>query len=201
MSRISWGKCRIFVKDTDDSTSKWKELLTPILDSTFLTPTKGDKQEAKIEGGENEDVKYKRSTYAVTFNIRKGKLPNGQTRPKPFPSLDGVVEHHFAILLQPEDPTCEGFHIADCTVTVDDNYDTANGAIWAITMDALKAEIGDTVKWGVVTLGTTGSGSSATNTIAFTEGSSFDADSGEGSSAFTLAASEVILVSSTAVAA
>lgn len=199
MSRISWGKPRIFVRDNDDSSAKWKELLTPVENSTVLTPTKGDKVEAKIEGGENEDVKYKRSTYAVTFNIRKGKLPNGNIRPKPFPSIDGRVDHHYSVLLQPEDPTCEGFYIADCTVTVDDTYNTNDGAMWQVLMDALKAEVGDTVKWGVVTLATSGSGSSVTNTIAFTEGSSYD--TGEGTAAFELEASEVILASSTAVAA
>lgn len=166
--------------------------------STSLNPTKGDKLEAKIEGGENEDVKYKRSTYQLLYNIRKGKLPGGTTRPKPFPSIDGIVEHHYGVLLQPEDPTCEGFYIADCTVTVDDTYDTTNGGMWQVQMDALKADVGDTVKWGVVTLSTSGSGSSATNTIAFTEGSSHD--SGEGTAAFVLAASTVELVTSTAVA-
>lgn len=199
MSRISWGKCRIFVKDNDATSANWKELITPAEGSTVLSVTKGDKLEAKIEGGENEDVKYKRSTYALAFNIRKGKLPNGNARPKPFPSIDGRVEHHFAVLLQPEDPTCEGFYIADCTVTVDDTYDTSEGGMWQIQMDALKADVGDTVKWGVVTLSKTGGGSSETDTIAFTEGSSYD--TGEGTAAFVLAASTVELVTSTAVAA
>lgn len=199
MSRISWGKPRIFVKDTDDNTAVWKELITPAEGSTTLTVTKGDKLEAKIEGGENEDVKYKRSTYQLAFNIRKGKLSNGNLRPKPFPSIDGRVEHHFAVLLQPEDPTCEGFYIADCTVTVDDTYDTTEGAMWQVLMDALKAEVGDTVKWGVVTLAKTGTGSSETDTIAFTEGSSHD--TGEGTAAYTLPAATVVLATSTAVAA
>ena len=58
MAVIGWGKPRIFVKDLDASSPKWEELPTPVEDSTQLTTTKGDKQEAKIEGGENEDVKY-----------------------------------------------------------------------------------------------------------------------------------------------
>lgn len=58
MAVIGWGKPRIFIKDLDASSPKWEELPTPVEDSTQLTTTKGDKQEAKIEGGENEDVKY-----------------------------------------------------------------------------------------------------------------------------------------------
>lgn len=197
MSRISWGKPRIFVKDTDDNSAKWKELITPVEDSTQLTVTKGDKLEAKIEGGENEDVKYKRSTYLVSYNIRKGKLPNGNQRPKPFPSIDGRVEHHHAILLQPEDATCEGFYIADTTVTVDDVFTAADGGMWQIQMDALRAASGDTVKWGIVTI----SGTAGSEKISFTEGSSFDSGSpGEASAALSITNQDVVLAASTAVA-
>ena len=54
MAVIGWGKPRIFVKDLDDQSAKWIELPTPVEDSTQLSTEKGDKQEAKIEGGENE---------------------------------------------------------------------------------------------------------------------------------------------------
>ena len=196
MSRISWGKPRIFVKDNDDSNSNWTELITPVESSTTLTVTKGDKLEAKIEGGENEDVKYKRSTYQTAFNIRKGKLPNGNLRAKPFPSIDGRVDHHYGLLLQPEDPTCEGFLIEDNTVTVDDTFDTTDGAMWQILMDALRAAEGDTVKWGLVTL----SGSAGSRKISFTEGSSFDSGiTGEGTAAKTITNADVVEVASTAV--
>ena len=197
MSRISWGKPRLFVKDTDTSGAKWQELYTPVEDSTQLTVSKGDKMEAKIEGGEAEDVKYKRSTYSVAYNIRKGKEPGGATQRKlPFHSIDGYVEKHFALLLQPEDPTCEGFYISDSTVSIDDTYTTADGAIWQVTQDALRASEGDTVKWGLVTI----SGSGNSTKISFTEGSSFDSGTtGEGSAAKTITNEDVTLKSSTAV--
>lgn len=166
MSKIAWGKPRIFVKDADTSGAKWYELPTPIEDSTQLTPTKGDKLEAKIEGGENEDVKYKRSTYSLAFNIRKAK-----GRQAPFPSLDGVVNNHYAVLLQPEDPTVEGFYIEATTVSVDETFTAADGAHWECTLEAVKAQSGDTVKWGLVTLG----GTEQAPTISFTESSSHDA--------------------------
>ena len=69
MAVIGWGKPRVFIKDLDASAPKWEELPTPVEDSTQLTTTKGDKQEAKIEGGENEDVKYGKNTYALALNI------------------------------------------------------------------------------------------------------------------------------------
>lgn len=197
MSRISWGKPRLFVKDTDTAGSNWQELYTPVEDSTTLTVTKGDKLEARIEGGEAEDVKYKRSTYAVNFNIRKGKVGGSSTlRSLPFHSIDGYVEKHFALLLQPEDPTCEGFYISDATVSIDDTFTAADGAQWQVQMDALKAAEGDTVKWGVITL----SGSAGSRKIGFTEGSSFDSGTtGEGSSAKTFSNESVVEVASTAV--
>ena len=71
MSNLSWGKPRIFVKDLDAEAAKWKELNTPAQDTTELQSTKGDKMEAPIEGGENEEVKYKDGQYAVVYNIRK----------------------------------------------------------------------------------------------------------------------------------
>ena len=73
MAVLGWGKPRILVKDLDATGAAWEELPTPVENSTQLATTKGDKQEAKIEGGENEDVKYGKNTYALTFNIRAAK--------------------------------------------------------------------------------------------------------------------------------
>ena len=143
--KIGWGKPRLFTKNADKPNSKAYELATPVEDSTELTPTKGDKMEAKIEGGENEDVKYKRSTYALNYNIRKAKA-----RKAPFPAVDGLVDDHFGIMLMPEDSTCEGFLIESSTVSIDDTFTAADGGIWQIQHDAVKADTGDTVKWGTV---------------------------------------------------
>lgn len=162
MAKIAWGKPRLFVKNADEENSNWYELATPVEDTTQLSAEKGDKLEAKIEGGENEDVKYKRSTYSLAFEIRKAKK-----RQAPFPSLDGVVNDHFAVLVQPEDPTVEGFYIEAATVSIDETFTAADGAKWVVTMEAVKAEKGDTVKWGIVDTDTEGK-------ISFTEASSLD---------------------------
>lgn len=165
MAKVNWGIPKIYVKDNDLLGSKWYRLPTPVEDSTQLTSNQGDKMEAKVEGGENEDVKYKRSTYEFAYNLRMLK-----GRKAPFPIEDGVVDHHFGLMLQPEDEDCEGFYIESSTVRVDQTYSASEGSRWEIHHDAIKAQNGDTVKWGKVTV----SGS----TITFAEGSSDEVTNG-----------------------
>lgn len=147
MANIPWGKPRLFIFETDevenDAVATGYELATPVEDSTELSSEKGDKMEAKIEGGENEDVKYKRSTYSLAYNIRK--LTG---RRAPFPTVDGVVEKNYGIIVMPEDNTTEGFMIEKSTVSIDDTFTAADGAIWNVQQEALKPSAGDTVKWG-----------------------------------------------------
>ena len=57
---LSWGKPTIKIGKLGDGSkapSSWIDIPTPVENSTKLTPTKGTKREAKIEGGENEAVK------------------------------------------------------------------------------------------------------------------------------------------------
>lgn len=146
MAVIGWGKPRIFIKDLDASAPKWEELPTPVEDSTQLETTKGDKQEAKIEGGENEDVKYGKNTYALTLNIRSAK-----GRKRPISDNDGVVAHNYAIALQPEDKDVQGFCMEKTTVSVEDSFSTADGGVWAYTFDALKPDADKKqIQWGKI---------------------------------------------------
>lgn len=157
MAKIPWGKPTLFTFK-EGSTVAYK-LPTPVEDSTELSSEKGDKLEAKIEGGANEDVKYKRSTYGLAFNIRKltGRKP-------PYPSVDGVVNDIYGMLLMPEDPTTEGFYIERGSVSIDEPFTAADGAMWNCQLDALEPEEGNTVKWGTVEV--------SGDTITFTERSS-----------------------------
>ncbi len=160
MGNLSWGKPRIFVKDLDTQNADWVELNTPVEDSTELQPTKGDKMEAPIEGGENEEEKNKDTKYAVVYNIRKYK---GRTLA--IGTKNGVASKHYAFLLQPEDPTNLGFYAEKTSVSVDDTFTPADGAIWAVEHSALAAASGNTIKWGTVSV----SGSGATKDISFVE--------------------------------
>lgn len=159
MSLLAWGKCRAFIKDLDTENAAWEELPTPVEGSTALETTKGDKQEAKIEGGENEDVRYAKNTYALNLNIRaaKGRL-------KPIEDSDGIIDHNYAIAIQPEDPKAYGLMIDKAKVSVSDTFSTEEGVIWEYTFDALKPDSGDQCKMGVITVAE--SGDSLTVTFA-----------------------------------
>lgn len=144
---LSWGKPRIFKKLLGDVTAKWEEIPTPVENSTVLTPTKGEKKEAKIEGGENEDVKYGKNTYVVEYKIRRaiGKK-------MPFNDDDGVVEGNYAFALQPENPLAPGFLIDKSVVSVQDDYGAEEGGVVTYTHDVLKPKTGRQVKMGVITV-------------------------------------------------
>lgn len=160
MAVIGWGKPKIVVKKVDGD--DYILLPTGIENSTTLTTTKGDKKEAKIEGGENEDVRYGKNTYALAVEIRDVK-----GRPQPIKDHDGLVEGEYEVWLQPEDATLNGLHIAKTVVSVEDKWDAENGSSWVYTFDALKPSDGtDQVKRGVVTF--TEAGNKVSN-VSFTE--------------------------------
>ena len=153
MAQIGWGKPRIFIKDLEAEAGTWKEVPTPVENSTVLTPTKGDKQEAKLEGGANEDVRYNSNTYELAYQIRvaKGKV-------MPFEHVDGIVALQYAVAVQPEDPLVPGVLIDKSVVSAEDNFSTEEGGSITYTHDVLKPTTGNQVKWGVIKV-TEGSGS------------------------------------------
>lgn len=147
MSLISWGKCKVYIKDLDATAPKWALLATPAEGTTTLETTKGEKKEAKIEGGENEDVRYAKSTYALNLTIRALK-----GRKKPIADSDGIIAHNYAVAVLPEDPSCYGILIDKAKPSVADTYSSEEGIQWEYVFDALKPDNGDQVKVGVVTV-------------------------------------------------
>lgn len=147
MSVLGWGKCRLFVKDIDDEDAKWIEFPTPVENSTTLETTKGDKQEAKVEGGENEDVRYAKSTYVLNANIRAAK-----GRKKPIKDSDGIIDHNYSVAVQPEDPAAIGIYIPKAKPSVEDTWSTEEGGIWNFAFDALKNENTTQVQMGVISV-------------------------------------------------
>lgn len=146
MAVIGWGKPRIFKKRIDSGNEgAWEEVPIPVEDSTTLETTKGDKTEAKLEGGSNEDVKYGANTYALAYTIRvaKGKV-------QPFEQNDGYVAGEYKVALQPEDPAVPGFLIDKSVVSAEDGFSTAEGGSIVYTHDALKPDNGNQIKWGVI---------------------------------------------------
>ena len=151
MAMIGWGKPRIFFKELGVKNAQWKEFSTPAEGTTSLATTKGDKTEAKVEGGANEDVKYNKNTYALTFNLRAAK-----GRIRPIEDEDGIITKNYAIVLQPEDATVPGFAMEASTASVEDSFSSAEGGVWAYTFDALVPtqtgfdDAKKQVQWGVV---------------------------------------------------
>ncbi|WP_294616454.1 hypothetical protein [uncultured Bacteroides sp.] len=145
MAQLSWGKPTIeFGKcgANGAAPTTWTKLaFDPVENSTKLTPTKGEKKEAKVEGGENEAVKYAKNTYVFEFEVRAAK-----GRVKPIEDADGVVEGEYAVRLTPEDATVEGILIDKATVSVEETFDTAEGKKWKYTFDVLKPAEGNQVK-------------------------------------------------------
>lgn len=152
MAVLGWGKCSIFAKDLETSGAKWFELPTPAENTTQLATTKGDKKEAKVEGGENEDVRYNKNSYALNFTIRAAK-----NRKRPFDDADGIIGHNYAIAVLPEDAECTGILMDKCRMSVEDGFSTDEGGMWAYTADALKPDSGTMVKWGVINVSKSGS--------------------------------------------
>ena len=161
MSVLGWGKCRLFVKDLDATSAKWVEFPTPVENSTTLETTKGDKQEAKVEGGENEDVRYAKSTYTLNANIRAAK-----GRVKPIKDEDGIIAHNYAVAVQPEDPEAIGIYIPKAKPSVNDTWSTEEGGIWEYAFDALKNEETTQVQMGVITVSESGG---VVNDVTFEE--------------------------------
>ena len=145
MAQLSWGKPSIeFAKCGANGAAPtvWTKLAyDPVENSTKLTPTKGEKKEAKVEGGEVEAVKYAKNTYVFEFEVRAA-----QGRTKPIEDSDGVVEGEYAFRLVPENPECEGFLIERSIVSLEETYDTAEGKKWKYTADVLKPASGSQVK-------------------------------------------------------
>lgn len=152
---LSWGKPTIKIGKlgaNGAAPTTWIDIPTPVENSTKLTPTKGTKKEAKIEGGENEAVKYSANTYTFEFEIRAGK-----GRAKPVEDIDGVIAGEYAVKMQPEDSTVEGIVIDRSTMSEEETYDTENGKKWKYTFDVLKPATGNQVKHAVVNFSGAGS--------------------------------------------
>lgn len=151
MKALSWGKPRIFVAPIENGVEgTWLEVKTPVENSTKLTTTKGDKKEAKVEGGEVECVKYNRNTYALEFEIRVGLENDGTNTVLPFEDVDGIIQTTYAVKVQPENPDVAGIYIKNSVVSLEDSWDAENGKINRYTCDVVKATTGKSMETIVI---------------------------------------------------
>lgn len=165
MATISWGKPKIAVgsKNSLKTANAYELLPTPAEDSTQLTGQTGEKEEAKIEGGEVEAVKTKAGTSELVMRIRKAK---DRTLPAVLldeETDDGYTRKNVSLCLQPEDAEAPGFYCGEGSVSIIDTYTAKEGAFWEITYSPVLPSTGSIKKklsWGTVTL-TEGDGDNA----------------------------------------
>ena len=127
LTPLSWGKPKLefcALTDTGElpTNPSWVELPTPVLDTTILTPIRGEQKTAPVEGGGNEAVLYQANNYTFEFQLRKVKGRNN-----PIEHFDGVVSGEHALRLTPEDPTNEGILIDRLQFVVDDSWNASEG--------------------------------------------------------------------------
>lgn len=147
MAYIGWGKCRLFVRNITRDL-KIRELPTPVEDTFDLSTEQGEKLEAKIEGGTNEDVKYKSNTNSIAFDLRVFK-----GRKKPFPDVNGVIKDEYEFWMQPEDPTVPaGIHVMRGRISSELKGTAADGITYTYTVEPLENGSVDTCQVGLVTV-------------------------------------------------
>lgn len=138
-----WGKApsAIAKKKADGTYDAFKRLPECVENALNLTTTKGEKKEAKVEGGGVEAVKYGHNTYALSMSFRRGTV-NGVPVSFPFEEdeVDGVVAGIYALRVQPEDKTSGGLSVKEVVISTEDTYTAADGAIKVVTFDFIKPE-------------------------------------------------------------
>lgn len=146
MAELSWGRPRIFIsKLNNGEVTTWKEFSTPVDGSTKLDTSEGDKKEAKIEGGENEAVKYNKSTYTLEFEVREAV-----GREQPYTNTDGLIDGEYALHIQPENASAKGIKFDRGVLSVLTQFGSEDGIVYHYKYDALKPATGNTAKVEVV---------------------------------------------------
>lgn len=151
MKKLMWGKfsaaiAKKTITGTGDSATvsygDFKLFPEAVEGSLALNTTKGEKKEAKVEGGGVEAVKYGKNTYALEASFRRGLDSKGKTITFPTDNdeLDGVVDGVYALRVQPEDKTAGGLTVMEVIISTEDTFTAADGAIKKFSFDFIKPE-------------------------------------------------------------
>lgn len=140
---IGWGRPTIKVRKVGETTA-YDDLPAPVDGTTQLTTTQGDKMEAKIEGGENEAVRYKANAYELAFDVRLA--PEKEEKLGVIKDESGIVNDEYSVIVVPENPKAYGVIIHRASVNVQTSFDSTDGAKNTYTFSALKPESGKTVE-------------------------------------------------------
>lgn len=149
MATIGWGENRHFVRNITKN-GNIRELPTPVEDTYDVATEKGDKKEAKLEGGRRKDVKYGKNNNTITFEIFVAK---GEK--KPFVDHEGVIDGVFEYWSQPEDPAVPaGIHVSRACISCEVKSNDAEGMKLVYTVDPLDSGVKgvDPMQIGTVTV-------------------------------------------------
>lgn len=137
---LSWGKCKVKLTPIEGTGATEQEhVFTDIVeDSTSLETTQGDKQEATIEGGEIEAVRYKANSYELGFQVR---LKSDQIEP-PIDGDEGVVAGEWTAKVEPEASGAPMCTINRAAVNVQVSFSAAEGFMATYTVSSLRPKDG-----------------------------------------------------------
>ena len=145
MAILSWGKPTVeFTKSVDGApaaSATWTAFPEIKENTAKLTSTKGTKVEAVAEGGDLVDTRYSKNKFAFECEVFVKK---GDTRT--IDDEDGIVSENYAIRLTPEDEATEGFILENASVSVEENWTSADGKLLKYTFDGLKPKTGKILK-------------------------------------------------------
>ena len=145
--KIAWGKNKLTLTPLGVLNATAIEFTNIADGTTQLTTEKGDKQEALIEGGEAEAVKYKKSKYSVEWQYRLGSNRNW-----PLDGTDGVIDGEYKLEVENvEDTEAPGFELARVVVSYEDSYTTEEGIIRTYLAESLSPSSGTQITWNNVT--------------------------------------------------
>lgn len=143
MKQLMWGEAlaAIAKQKADGTYDAFKRLPKCVENALNLATTKGEKKEAKVEGGGVEAVKYGHNTYGLAMSFRRGTV-KGQAVTFPFDDdeVDGVVPGIYYLRVQPEDKASGGLSVKEVVISTEDTYTAADGAIKIVNFDFIKPE-------------------------------------------------------------
>ena len=143
MIQLMWGEAlaAIAKQKADGTYDAFKKLPKCVENALSLTTTKGEKKEAKVEGGSIEAVKYNKNVYGLAMSFRRG-LVKGVMRTFPFDDdeVDGVVDGIYYLRVQPEDKASGGLSVKEVVISTEDTYTAADGAIKIVNFDFIRPE-------------------------------------------------------------
>ncbi|MCM1168897.1 MAG: hypothetical protein NC324_03070 [Bacteroides sp.] len=119
----------------------WKEMPEIKQNTAAMNTEQGEKTEYIDERGNIIDTRVLKSKFTLEIQLFMKKGDD-----YPIPHEDGIITDNYAIRLSPEDPSNNGILIENCSVSVEETWNTADGGLLKYTFTGLKPKTGNIVK-------------------------------------------------------